>query len=251
MEETIARLFQVFLALAGAYTLALWFALAVWTYRDINARTTNPVVQIFSTLLVVLFSAPGAIIYLILRPRETLDEAFQRSIEEEYLVQDLEEFPLCPSCRRPVRDDFVYCPHCHVELRRACANCRRMIDLRWEICPYCGVEQFQAPLPVLTQPEPDEAPVHARRATVSADSGSIALRPQPTLDEPETRPHWERDGDEPLVTPLPNGAGAQTRDGRAVSELDDEEDGITPPEEFTPVAARGRGSARRRAGSDN
>jgi hypothetical protein len=134
LEETIARLLQVFVALAGAYLLALWFALAIWTYRDITARTTNAVVQVLSTLLAVLFFAPGAIIYLILRPRETLDEAFQRSIEEEYLVQDLEEYPLCPSCRRAVRDDFVYCPHCHVELRGACENCRRLIDLRWEIC---------------------------------------------------------------------------------------------------------------------
>lgn len=179
MEETIARLFQVFLALLGAYTLALWFALAVWAYRDITARTTNPVVQVFSTLLVVLFFAPGAIIYLILRPRETLDEAFQRTMEEEYLVQDLEEFPLCPSCRRAVRDDFVFCPYCQVELRGSCRNCRRLIDLRWEICAYCGADQFPST-------EEDEAQVSVADA-VTAHAFRRVADPEPERepDEPE------------------------------------------------------------------
>jgi RNA polymerase subunit RPABC4/transcription elongation factor Spt4 len=140
-EALIARIFQLFLALAGAYLLALWFALVVWTYRDITSRSTNAFTQIFSTLVVVLFFVPGAIIYLILRPRETLDEAFQRSMEEEYLLQDLDDYPLCPACRRAVRDDFVFCPHCSTELRHACTTCHRLVDIRWEVCPYCGTDQ--------------------------------------------------------------------------------------------------------------
>jgi RNA polymerase subunit RPABC4/transcription elongation factor Spt4 len=245
LEETIARLLQVFVALAGAYLLALWFALAIWTYRDITARTTNAVVQVLSTLLAVLFFAPGAIIYLILRPRETLDEAFQRSIEEEYLVQDLEEYPLCPSCRRAVRDDFVYCPHCHVELRGACENCRRLIDLRWEICAYCGADQQLArPAEQLL----DDAPL---RVGVAADSAPVAIRPQPTLDRPEKRPHWEADDEpSPLVTPLPtvpvagfepNGAGDAALDGVTLAD----EEALSAP------GARRRGSARRRDGSSS
>jgi hypothetical protein len=87
---------------------------------------------------VLLFFAPGAVVYLILRPRETLDEAYQRTIAEEYLVQDLEEFAACPSCRRPTRDEYVFCPHCRVELRRACGACGKFIDLRWDTCAYCG-----------------------------------------------------------------------------------------------------------------
>ena len=249
MEATIARVLQVFAALAGAYILALWFALAVWTYRDITSRTTNAVVQVFSTLLVVLFFAPGAVIYLILRPRETLDETFQRSIEEEYLVQDLEEFPLCPSCRRAVRDDFVYCPYCHVELRRACSLCRRVIDLRWEICPYCGVEQFAAPLAV-TADAGDESRSRDKEPVSALESTRLTIRP--TLERPEKRQHWEHDDDPPLVTPVP-AADAIKPNG----DHDDPDDallpetgGVTPPvDELTRRNARGRGSARRQAGS--
>ncbi|RIK47299.1 MAG: zinc ribbon domain-containing protein [Chloroflexi bacterium] len=134
----IARLVQGFIAFGLAYTVALWIALVLWTWRDIAARSSSPFVQVFSTLIVLLFFAPGAVIYLMLRPRETLDEAYQRSVAEEYLVQDLEEFPACPACRRPVRDDFAYCPHCRLELRRTCPDCGRLADLSWEICAYCG-----------------------------------------------------------------------------------------------------------------
>ena len=145
MEEVLARVLQLFVALAGAYALALWFALVVWTYRDTTSRSTNPVTHVFSTLVVVLFWIPGAIIYLLLRPRETLDEAFQRTMEEEYLLQDLDEFPVCLACRKPVRDDFLFCPHCSVELRGSCVACHRLVDLRWDVCPYCGATQVDAP----------------------------------------------------------------------------------------------------------
>jgi hypothetical protein len=138
VEETIARLVQGFIAFGLAYTIALWIALVLWTWRDISARSDNPFVQLLSTLVVLLFFAPGAVIYLMLRPRETLDEAYQRSVAEEYLVQDLEEFSTCPACRRPTRDDFVYCPQCRVELRRTCTGCGKLTDLQWQSCPYCG-----------------------------------------------------------------------------------------------------------------
>jgi RNA polymerase subunit RPABC4/transcription elongation factor Spt4 len=212
LEETIARLFQIFLALAGAYLLALWFALAVWTYRDITSRSTNPIVQIFSTLIVVLFFAPGAIIYLILRPRETLDEAFQRSMEEEYLVQDLEEFPLCPSCRRAVREDFVFCPNCHVELRHACASCRRLIDLRWDLCPYCGADQYAA-APVLTELTRDEPaqPMRVRASNVH----TLGVGDRVSHDGAQKRQHWEHDEEFAVSAPSVSGAWTSAPDDGA------------------------------------
>lgn len=144
MEELLANAVQLFLALTAAYALALWFALVVWTYRDIAARSNNVVTHIFSTLIVVLFWVPGAIIYLILRPRETLDETFQRAMEEEYLLQDLDDFAVCPSCRRAARDEYIFCPHCSTELRHACVDCHQMIDVRWDACAYCGSTQYVA-----------------------------------------------------------------------------------------------------------
>ena len=143
MEAIIARGIQVLIALSGAYLIALWFVLVVWTYRDIESRSKSVVTQIFSTLLTTLFFIPGVLLYLILRPKETLDVAFQRSLEEEYLLQDLEELPLCHSCHRYVEDDFILCPHCQTRLREPCYACGRLVHLRWALCPYCGAEQSE------------------------------------------------------------------------------------------------------------
>ena len=135
--ETAARGAQFFLAIGIAYLIALWFALVAWTFRDIESRSRSVFTQVFSTLLVVLFFVPGLLLYLILRPKETLDQVFQRALEEEYLLQDLDELPLCPGCQRSVDTDFVICPHCQTSLRHACTSCSRLIDRRWAICPYC------------------------------------------------------------------------------------------------------------------
>jgi hypothetical protein len=137
--ETAARGAQFLLAIGIAYLIALWFALVAWTFRDIEARSRSVFTQVFSTLLVVLFFVPGLLLYLILRPKETLDQAFQRALEEEYLLQDLDDLPLCPGCQRSVDPEFVLCPHCQTSLRGPCPACSRLIDLRWDVCPYCSV----------------------------------------------------------------------------------------------------------------
>jgi hypothetical protein len=137
--ETAARGVQFLLAIGIAYLVALWFALVAWTFRDIEARSRSVFTQVFSTLLVVLFFVPGLLLYLILRPKETLDQAFQRALEEEYLLQDLDDLPLCPGCQRTVDPEFVLCPHCQTALRGPCPACSRLIDLRWHVCPYCSV----------------------------------------------------------------------------------------------------------------
>jgi RNA polymerase subunit RPABC4/transcription elongation factor Spt4 len=245
-EALIARIFQLFLALAGAYLLALWFALVVWTYRDITSRSTNAFTQIFSTLVVVLFFVPGAIIYLILRPRETLDEAFQRSMEEEYLLQDLDDYPLCPACRRAVRDDFVFCPHCSTELRHACTTCHRLVDIRWEVCPYCGTDQS-----VEVESEPRElireaASTQGRKRATAAplqaiDGGRAGAR----IESAQPRPRSIRDENAPAETAAdqrePSGADAESTDEHSVAEA--------PAVNVRNRDDRGRATARRRGGS--
>ncbi|MDQ3044089.1 MAG: zinc ribbon domain-containing protein [Chloroflexota bacterium] len=156
LDSILARGLQFLIALSGAYLLALWFVLIVWAYRDIETRSRSVVTQIFSTLLVVLFYIPGLLLYWLLRPKETLDVAFQRSLEEEYLLQDLEELPLCQSCQRYVQDDFLLCPHCNTQLREPCLACTRLVDLRWSICPFCAAAQDGRESE--NQPKPETAP---------------------------------------------------------------------------------------------
>ena len=184
MEAVLARGAQLLLALAGAYAIALWWASIVWTFRDIESRSRNIVTQVVSTLMAVVFPFVGLPLYLILRPKETLDAAFQRSLEEEYILQDLEELPLCPECQHYVHDDFVLCPHCHARLRDECGACGRLVDLRWALCPYCGVVQQDKDeaTPRVEEPAPRwTAPNLRRRRGLppSVQEQGVASAPEP------------------------------------------------------------------------
>lgn len=184
--EILARGAQVLLALGGAYLLALWFVSIVWTFRDIESRSRNVITQITATLLPLLFPFLGIPVYLILRPKDTLDTAFQRSLEEEYLLQDLEELPLCPSCQHYVEDDFILCPHCHAQLRDPCVSCQRLVDLRWTMCPYCGAAQDvrEVAAPVEAPAARWVAPALRRKRRPAEHAAAAATAQQETETEP-------------------------------------------------------------------
>ena len=165
--EVIASGAKLLIAVGLAYFAALWFALIVWTYRDIEQRSRSVVTQIFSTLLSVLFFVPGALLYLVMRPRETLDEAFQRSLEEEYLLQDLEDLPRCHSCHRAIESDWIICPSCHTELRHECPNCAHLVRVTWDICPYCATELEPA-----ASPAAEESSIGRLMATIRERLGT-------------------------------------------------------------------------------
>jgi len=134
----LSNLLLVLTAFGGAFLAALWISLVVWTYRDIRARTRDPLVQTLAALLAAVLNLPGVLVYLILRPPRTLEEEYQRTLEEEALLQALEDLPLCPGCERRVKDEWQVCPNCHTKLKKTCHNCSKLMELAWNICPFCG-----------------------------------------------------------------------------------------------------------------
>lgn len=151
---------------AAAFLAALWLSLLIWTYRDIRRRARDPLARVLAVLVVAVLFLPGVLIYLILRPALTLEEEYQRGLEEEALLQSIEESPLCPGCGRRVHEDWVACPNCHTRLKKPCQNCGKLMDLPWNLCPYCGtpapgvrrddLTEEAAPLPPTA--ENDETP---------------------------------------------------------------------------------------------
>ncbi|HZU87334.1 MAG TPA: zinc ribbon domain-containing protein [Anaerolineaceae bacterium] len=125
-------------ALGAAFLVALWISLIFWTYRDIRTRVRDPLVRILAAMVVAVLFLPGILIYLILRPARTLEEDYQRALEDEALLQSVEESSLCPGCGRQVHEEWVACPSCHTRLRKPCHQCGRLMELAWNLCPYCG-----------------------------------------------------------------------------------------------------------------
>jgi RNA polymerase subunit RPABC4/transcription elongation factor Spt4 len=134
-------------ALLIAYVVVLWLGTMVWVYRDIRQRTHDDLTTWLSLALAFVFSLPGLILYLILRPRETLVESYERRLEAEALMNDMPERRTCPRCARPIKEDFLLCPNCRSVLRENCSNCGKMLELTWAACPYCGAP---GPQPVMT-----------------------------------------------------------------------------------------------------
>jgi RNA polymerase subunit RPABC4/transcription elongation factor Spt4 len=128
----------VLVAFGGAFLAALWLALIVWTGRDIRSRARDPLAQVLAVLVVAVLNLPGALVYLILRPAHTLEEEYQRTLEEEALLASIEDQMLCPGCERRVREDWQVCPNCHTKLKKPCQHCSKLMELPWNICPYCG-----------------------------------------------------------------------------------------------------------------
>ncbi len=177
---------QMIVAILAATGVAFWVALAIWTFRDISARTRDPIAILLATLLGLLFGPVGVLLYLLLRPKETLAERYDRALEEEALLREIEDLHLCPGCRRPTKEDWIVCPYCHTPLRRPCPHCGRLIDLSWDICPYCGVEvvveeeEVRVSTPSETPPEPLKRPATespAAEEEVSSQEESLVIEP--------------------------------------------------------------------------
>lgn len=134
----LVPILQVLGIFLGAYLVLLWAASVLWTYRDIRQRSEDVSVQVLAVSMVLLLPFAGIPIHMILRPPQTLAEKYERSLEEEYLRNDIEDKFVCPECQRPIEPDFILCPHCNTSLRRRCDTCTRVIDLTWNVCPYCG-----------------------------------------------------------------------------------------------------------------
>jgi len=154
-----------FLAFLGAFIAALWLALIIWTFRDMRSRSRDIFAQILAAMVVAVLNLPGVLIYIMLRPKETLAEAYERSLEEEALLQGIEDVERCPGCGSRVRAEFLVCPSCNTRLKKACRSCGRAIHLRWNVCPYCGTPQITGASMAASSSQVTEAmePVRAAR----------------------------------------------------------------------------------------
>jgi len=127
----------------GVVLVVFWLAMVLWAYRDMKARSRDGLARLLVGVLVFVLNVPGLFIYILMRPRETLAEAYERSLEEEALLQEIEAKPSCPGCGIRVQAAWQACPSCHTRLKKTCVNCRSLLELPWTLCPICATPQPQ------------------------------------------------------------------------------------------------------------
>lgn len=186
--ETLTSLLTIFAAILGALLAALWLSLIIWAFRDMRARSRDPFAQILAALVVAALPFVGIVIYLILRPPETLAEAYERALEEEALLQEIEERPACPGCSRTIEANWILCPYCHTRLRKACPDCQSLMELTWNLCPFCGnhhIDPYHVNLP------------ETRSTTIPLEDADVELLPAIDRPEPEATAVTQ-----PIPTPI-------------------------------------------------
>lgn len=157
--DILPEVVTILTLLTAVFITSLWLGMVLWTFKDIRSRTRDIIEQILATLMVAVLTLPGLILYFLVRPRETLAEAYEHALEQEALLQAIEEPEVCPNCAAKTRADYLYCPYCHTQLKKACLHCQKVLQLDWNICPYCGSTQgMQVVEPVMNrEAEPLEA----------------------------------------------------------------------------------------------
>ena len=101
--------------LAVIYWIILWLAASYWAFRDMQARTDNPLAPYLAAAFVIVFTPilfPLAVFtYRIIRPQERIGEVYERNLAEEAMLAEIEAIPHCPNCDRRVDAGLDHLPH--------------------------------------------------------------------------------------------------------------------------------------------
>jgi Double zinc ribbon len=115
-----------------------WLAVGYWVFKDARRRIEDPWLVAIATILGLFPPFVGAVIYMLFRPPEYLDDVRERDLEIKAMEQRLARRDLhCPVCRAEVDPSFLVCPVCTTKLKQACVKCKAPLEALWQICPYC------------------------------------------------------------------------------------------------------------------
>ncbi len=121
-----------------AMLVVFWLAVAYWVYKDARRRIEHSSLVAAATVLGLVPPFVGALIYMLFRPPEYLEDVRERELEIKAMEERLARRDLhCPVCRAEVEAAFLVCPVCTTKLRQACVNCKAPLEALWQVCPYC------------------------------------------------------------------------------------------------------------------
>lgn len=185
--DFITNFLTILFAIVGATAAAFWLGSIIWAFRDMRLRSRDPFAQILAAILVGVLPFVGTVLYLVLRPPETLADRYLRSLEEEALLQEMESRPSCAKCKRRVNEDWMVCPSCVNTLKKPCGSCNNLLDLKWKSCPYCAEPQQvkKSRFKSQSQPQQSQQPVQPQPQQRPVESTPVQ---QPNDSHPEFAP---------------------------------------------------------------
>ncbi len=139
--ETAGRIDFRFVWQIFSYGLVVfWFVVLYWVWLDSGERTSNRTVRISYVILVAVLNVVGLLIYLIIRPSQTIEEIYWADLERRYLKYETAELGDCPRCGSQLFPGYTYCPNCRYKLKTKCPRCKVYVDKKNKFCPQCGEE---------------------------------------------------------------------------------------------------------------
>ncbi len=130
--------FNMFGTLFVVALVVFWLVIIGWVWVDSSERTSKKGLKIGYILLVIFFNIFGLIIYLIIRPSETIEEIYWEDLERRYLKYETSELGDCPRCGSQLYPGYVFCTNCGYRLKVKCPQCGVLIDKDHVFCEYCG-----------------------------------------------------------------------------------------------------------------
>jgi len=127
---------------------AFWIVVLYWVWLDSGDRTTNRNTRVAYVLLVLFLFVVGLIIYLLIRPSQTIEEIYWADLERRYLKYETAELGDCPKCGTQLYPGFTFCPNCRYVLKMKCSNCELEMDKQYKYCPSCGNQMLGRTEPV-------------------------------------------------------------------------------------------------------
>lgn len=152
-SEALFNILRIAAIFIGVSFLVFWVGLVWWVSQDILTRTSDKIIVAAAVAMTAILGPVGVMMYLIIRPKQTLKESYGEMMEHEMMLRAAAT-TICPMCEHMTQEDFVNCPYCGTVLKKQCKQCQKLVSMDWGYCPYCGTVADQHKPRTITSVEP-------------------------------------------------------------------------------------------------
>ncbi len=132
--------------LASLVTILAFFFLVLWMYcgffmfYDSIKRFGKSPWVFFLLVIGLLFGPFALVLYLIARPRQTLEDKAFMHLERRFFYNEASKVLHCLNCDTYVLENHVFCTQCGTQNRYKCPKCGALGDYDDKYCWKCGYD---------------------------------------------------------------------------------------------------------------